>query len=227
MRPLNVLVACEESGAVRDAFIALGHNAISCDLIPTSNPGPHWQGDVMEILYAGWDLMIAHPPCTYLTSSGLHWNKRRPGRATLTEEALAFVRVLLGAPIPKIALENPVGCISSRIRKPEQIIQPYDFGDDASKATCLWLKGLPLLRGTKFVAPRMVCGCGHTFRTGSVDKYGCPNCEREHVALPRWANQTDSGQNVLGPSDERQRERSKTYPGIAAAIADQWGGLVA
>lgn len=205
---MKVLVACEESGAVRDAFIARGHFAMSCDLIPTSSPGPHWQGDVMEIIYAGWDLMVAHPPCTYLTSSGLHWNKRRPERATQTEDALNFVRLLLNAPIPKIALENPIGCISSRIRKPDQIIQPYDFGDDASKSTCLWLKGLPPLRPTSRFPGRIV-----EWPKGSGKM------------VERWSNQTDSGQNVLGPSEDRQRERSKTYAGIAAAIADQWGSI--
>lgn len=207
MKPLKVLVACEESGAVRDAFIARGHYAMSCDLIRTSKPGPHWQGDVMEIIYAGWDLMVAHPPCTFLSSSGLHWNKRRPERAAETEAALNFVRVLLDAPIPKIALENPVGCISSRIRKPDQIIQPYDFGDDASKATCLWLKGLRPLVPTLRIPGRRVVWQG-----------------RE---VERWANQTDSGQNVLGPSTDRSRERSKTYAGIAEAMADQWGGGLA
>ena len=210
MKPLKVLVACEESGAVRDAFIARGHYAMSCDLIHTSKPGPHWQGDVMEIIYAGWDLMVAHPPCTFLSSSGLHWNKRRPERAAETEAALNFVRVLLDAPIPKIALENPVGCISSRIRKPDQIIQPYDFGDDASKATCLWLKGLRPLVPTLRIPGRKV-----EWPPGSGK------------IVERWANQTDSGQNVLGPSTDRQRERSKTYAGIAAAIADQWGGGLA
>ena len=210
MRPLKVLVACEESGAVRDAFIARGHYAMSCDLIPTASPGPHWQGDVMEILYAGWDLMVAHPPCTFLSSSGLHWNKRRPERAAETEAALDFVRVLLDAPIPKIALENPVGRISSRIRKPDQIIQPYDFGDDASKATCLWLKGLRPLVPTLRIPGRKV-----EWPPGSGK------------IVERWANQTDSGQNILGPSTDRQRERSKTYAGIATAIADQWGGGLA
>ena len=210
MKPLKVLVACEESGAVRDAFIARGHYAMSCDLIPTAKPGPHWQGDVMEIIYAGWDLMVAHPPCTFLSSSGLHWNKRRPERAAETEAALNFVRVLLDAPIPKIALENPVGCISSRIRKPDQIIQPYDFGDDASKATCLWLKGLRPLVPTLRIPGRKV-----EWPPGSGK------------IVERWANQTNSGQNILGPSTDRQRERSKTYAGIAAAIADQWGGGLA
>jgi hypothetical protein len=207
MNKLKVLVACEESGAVRDAFIARGHFAMSCDLMPTRSPGPHWQGDVMEIIYAGWDLMIAHPPCTFLSSSGLHWNKRRPERAAQTEAALDFVRILLAAPIAKIALENPVGCISSRIRKPDQIIQPYDFGDDASKATCLWLKGLAPLHPTLRVPGRVV-----EWPVGSGKM------------VERWANQTDSGQNILGPNEHRQRERSKTYAGIAAAIADQWGG---
>lgn len=205
MKKLKVLVACEESGAVRDAFIARGHYAMSCDFQASRTAGPHWQGDVMEIIYAGWDLMVAHPPCTFLSSSGLHWNKRRPERAAQTEAALDFVRVLLNAPIPKIALENPVGCISSRIRKPDQIIQPYDFGDDASKATCLWLKGLPRLVPTCRIPGRIVIQNGKE--------------------VERWTNQTDSGQNILGPSEDRQRERSKTYAGIAAAIADQWGNL--
>lgn len=143
--------------------------------------------------------MIAHPPCTYLTVSGLHWNKRQPERAQLTEEALRFVQQLLDAPIPRIALENPVGCISTRIRRPDQIIQPYNFGEDASKSTCLWLKGLPLLESTGYFPPRMVGG------------------------KPRWSNQTDSGQNKLGPSEDRWKERSRTYQGIADAMAAQWG----
>lgn len=155
---MKVLVACEYSGVVRDAFLAAGHDAMSCDLIPTDSPGPHYQGPVEDILNDGWDLMIAHPPCTYLCSSGLHWNKRgamvdgRP-RAELTEEALDFVRLLMSAPIPRIALENPQGCIGTRIdakaeygfdsRKATQTVQPHQFGHDASKATCLWLKNLP------------------------------------------------------------------------------------
>ncbi|MCW5695838.1 MAG: hypothetical protein KIS96_03775 [Bauldia sp.] len=137
-----MLVACEYSGRVRDAFIAVGHDALSCDFLATESPGPHYQGDVRDILGDGWDLMIAHPPCTYLTVAGLFRNKGNPERAAKTEEALEFVRVLLAAPIQRKALENPVGCISSRIRKPNQIIQPFQFGEDASKATCLWLEGL-------------------------------------------------------------------------------------
>ena len=197
---MRVLVACEYSGTVRDAFIRAGHYAMSCDLLPSeSTIGDHYQGNVLDILDHGWDLMIAHPPCTYLCSSGLHWNKRKPERAQHTEEALDFVRTLLDAPIPKIALENPIGCISTRIRKPTQTIQPYQFGDDASKSTCLWLKGLPPLQPTNFVEPRIVNG------------------------KQRWANQTDSGQNRLPPSPDRWKIRSETYVGIANAMAKQWG----
>jgi hypothetical protein len=196
---MKVLIACEFSGTVRDAFLAIGHEAISCDFLPTEKPGPHYQGDVLDILYDNWDLLIAHPSCTYLTSSGLHWNKRRPGRAQQTEDAIAFVMTLANAPIPKIAIENPVGCLSTRWRKPDQIIQPYQFGHDASKATCLWLTGLPKLEHTEYVAPRMVNG------------------------RPRWGNQTDSGQNKLGPSPDRWAKRSLTYQGIAKAMAEQWG----
>ena len=195
---MRVIVACEYSGTVRDAFRARGHDALSCDLLPTDAPGPHYQGDVRDILDDGWDLMIAHPPCTYLCSSGLHWNKRVPGRAQMTEDALDFVRLLLDAPIPRIALENPIGCIGTRIRKANQTIQPWQFGHDASKATCLWLKNLPLLTPTAIVEPRIANG------------------------KKRWANQTDSGQNRLPPSDDRWKIRSETYVGIAEAMADQW-----
>jgi hypothetical protein len=193
---MRVLVACEYSGAVRDAFLRAGHYALSCDLLPSDSPlGDHYKGDVRDILDHGWDLMIAHPPCTYLASSGLHWNKRRPERARQTEEALDFVRLLLDAPIPKIALENPIGCISTRISPPDQIIQPWMFGHDASKATCLWLKGLPLLQPTDILQG------GRTARR---------------------ANQTASGQNKLPPSADRWKIRSETYSGIADAMANQW-----
>ena len=195
---MRVLVACEYSGTVRDAFRARGHYALSCDLLPTDAPGPHYQGDVRDILGDGWDLMIAHPPCTYLCSSGLHWNKRVPGRAQMTEDALDFVRLLLDAPIPRIALENPIGCIGTRIRKANQTIQPWQFGHDASKSTCLWLKNLPPLTPTAVVEPRIANG------------------------KKRWANQTDSGQNRLPPSEDRWKIRSETYAGIAAAMVAQW-----
>lgn len=200
---MRVLVGCESSGTVREAFAKLGHDAWSCDFLPSELPGQHYQGDVMDMLSEKWDIAIFHPPCTYLSVSGLHWNGRVPGRAEKTEEALAFVRTLLNANVPHIALENPVSAISSRIRKPDQIIQPHQFGHDASKKTCLWLKNLPKLTATGAVAPRLVAG------------------------KPRWANQTDSGQNKLTPSPDRWKERSKTYEGIASAMASQWSAAVA
>jgi hypothetical protein len=219
---MKVLVACEYSGTVRDAFLAKGHDAMSCDLLPTDSPGPHHQGDVLEILDQGWDLMIAHPPCTYLAVSGLHWNKRVEGRAEKTEEALLFVQALMDAPIHRIAIENPVSCISSRIRKPDQIVQPWWFGDDASKKTCFWLKNLPELKGTSVVNPRYSCSCGQVFDY-SLGKHGCPNCLGEGKVREIWANQTPSGQNKLGPSADRWKLRSVTYQGIANAMAEQWG----
>lgn len=219
---MNVLVACEFSGVVRDAFIARGHNALSCDLRPTERPGPHYQGDVRDVLAdPEFDLMIAHPDCTYLSVSGLHWNRRRPGRAAQTEAALDFVRYLLRVAIRRKCIENPVSCISTRIRPATQIIQPWMFGHDASKATCLWLDELPPLTPTLQVDPRMVC-CGAEVPDG-LGKYGCPNCNGDKVARPRWANQTDSGQNRLAPSPTRAMDRSRTYSGIAAAMAEQWG----
>lgn len=198
-RPLRVLVACEFSGIVRDAFTKLGHEAVSCDLLETEAPGAHYVGDVREILNDGWDIVVAHPPCTYLCSSGLHWNSRRPGRAAKTESALRFVRLLLASPVRHLALENPVGCISTRIRKPDQTIQPWQFGHPESKATCLWLRGLPPLQST---------------RTLTLPDSG------------RWANQTPSGQNNLSPTPERWKDRSRTYPGIATAMARQWSAHV-
>jgi hypothetical protein len=150
---MNVLVACEFSGIVRDAFTARGHFAMSADLLPSERPGPHWQGDVMALLDVGfpWDLMIAHPPCTHLAVSGARWFKEKQHEQA---EALEFVAQLLGAGIPRIALENPVSVISSRIRKPDQVIQPYQFGHGETKATCLWLKNLPKLEPTNIVAGR-------------------------------------------------------------------------
>ncbi len=218
---MKVLVACEYSGTVRDAFLRMGHDAMSCDLLPTDAPGPHYQGDVCDVLNQGWDLMVAHPPCTYLSASGMHWTKRGLRDPQLTEDALDFVRLLMGAPIPRIAIENPISIISTRIRKPDQIVHPYQFGHDASKATCLWLKNLPTLRATQMFAPKMYC-CGVEVENG--DKYGCPNCLGMNVARPRWGNQTPSGQNKLPPSADRWKIRSATYQGIADAMAAQWGG---
>jgi len=181
---MRVLVACEFSGTVRDAFIRAGHDAMSCDILPTERPGPHYQGDVRDVLGANWDLMVAHPPCTHLAVSGARWFKDKlPEQA----EALAFVRLLLDAPIPRIALENPVSIISSRIRKPDQTIQPWQFGHGETKATCLWLKGLPKLTPTDIVEGR----------------------EQRVHRMP--------------PSPDRWRERSRTFSGIAAAMAAQWG----
>ena len=168
---------------------------MSCDLLPTDAPGPHYQGDVSDVIADGWDMMIAHPPCTYLSVSGMHWTTRGLRDPELTEDALAFVQLLLDAPIKKIALENPVSIISTRIRKPDQIIQPWWFGHDASKKTCLWLKNLPPLVPT--------------------DKLPGDNKTRR-------ANQTPSGQNKLGPSADRWKLRSATYQGIADAMAAQW-----
>jgi hypothetical protein len=193
---MRVLIACEYSGRVRDAFLAAGHDAMSCDLLPTDSPGPHYQGDVFDITGDGWDLMVAHPPCTYLSVSGMHWTTRGLRDPQLTEDALAFVQRLMDAPIERIAIENPISVISSRIRKPDQIIQPWWFGHDASKKTCLWLKNLPLLQPTD-----MLPGDAKT----------------------RRANQTASGQNKLPPSKDRWKIRSETYAGIANAMAAQWG----
>jgi hypothetical protein len=200
---MRVLVACEYSGVVRDAFLNAGHYAMSCDLLPCESTasGDHYQGNVLDVLDHGWDLMIAHPPCTYLSVSGMHWTTRGLRDPQLTEDALAFVRALMMAPIQRIAIENPVSVISTRIRKPDQIITPWQFGHDASKKTCLWLKDLPLLTPTKLITPRIVNG------------------------RKRWGNQTDSGQNRLGPSADRWKIRSATYQGIADAMATQWGAL--
>lgn len=195
---MNVLIGCEFSAVVRDAFRAKGHDAWSCDLLPCEgDPAFHIQGDVFDAIDSrAWDLGIFHPPCTYLCSSGLHWNKRRPDRALLTHEAVLFFFRLVDCGIPKIAIENPIGCMSTHYRKPDQIVQPYWFGHPESKRTCLWLKNLPCLKPTN-ILPKPECGY--------------------------WANQTPSGQNKLGPSPTRWKERSKTYQGLADAMAEQWG----
>jgi hypothetical protein len=254
---MKILVACEYSGAVRDAFLAKGHDAMSCDLLPTDVPGPHYQGDVRDIINDGWDMMFAFPTCTYLCSSGMHWTTRGKRDPQLTEDALDFVRFLLDAPIQKIVLENPVGAISTRIRKPEQKIQPWHYGDDASKKTCLWLKGVrPLEIYLPKVCPpkgwqKVMCAmdmvececCGEPFCPECNDHYTDCNCigptqdeatykmvdgvlfaTLEHPAPKMiWGNQTPSGQNKLGPSEDRWKLRSKTYRGIADAFAEQWG----
>lgn len=183
---MKVLVACEYSGTVRDAFLRGGHEAMSCDLLPTDVSGPHYQGDVFDIIGQGWDIMIAHPPCTHLAVSGArYFYKKQKEQA----EALDFVRRLMNAPIPRIALENPISVISSRIRKPDQIVQPWQFGHGETKATCLWLKNLPKLVPTNVVEGR----------------------EQRIWLLP--------------PSKDRWKIRSKTFQGIADAMAFQWGRL--
>lgn len=202
---MRVLVACEFSGTVRDAFQAKGHDAWSCDLLPTERGGPHIQGDVTSILAAGWDLMIAHPPCTYLTVSGNKWMKpefahRFPRRAEQREEAVAFFLALYNAPIPRVAVENPIGIMSTRFRKPDQVVQPWMFGHGETKATCFWLRGLSPLLPTHH-------------KDGDLFTEAAPveRVQRLHL---------------LPPSATRWAERSKTYPGIAAAMADQWGALL-
>tara|TARA_R110002051_G_scaffold75977_1_gene138772 strand:+ start:9 stop:665 length:657 start_codon:yes stop_codon:yes gene_type:complete len=193
---MKVLVACEYSGVVRSAFATLGHDAWSCDILPTDIEGNHYQGDVSNILDQGWDLMIAHPPCQYLSVSGNRWMNEQPDRQQHRDKALDFVRLLMAAPIEKIAIENPISVISSQIRKPDQIIQPYMFGHQARKTTCLWLKGLPLLVPTDIVGQGEI----HTTKSGK--------------RIPKWYN--------LPPSKDRSKIRSKTFEGIAAAMASQW-----
>lgn len=187
MRALRVLVACEFSGVVRDAFRALGHEAWSCDLLESERPGPHVVCDVREVLRDGWDLMIAHPPCQHLAVSGARWFS---GKGAEQAAALDFVQELMVAPIPRIAVENPVSVISTAIRRPDQVVQPWMFGHGETKATCLWLKGLP-----KLIPSRIVDG-----RAARVHR--------------------------MAPSPDRWRERSRTYVGIAQAMAAQWGGPV-
>lgn len=197
---MKVLVACEFSGIVRDAFIARGHTAWSCDLLPTeSDGGPHIVGDVRNVLALDWDMMIAHPPCTYLANSGVHWLYRQDGRWERMREAARFFRTLLEAPIARIAVENPIMhkyAVEIVGRKHDQTIQPYEFGHPESKRTCLWLKGLPHL---------------------------VPIDVLQRPANGKWQNQTPSGQNRLGPSPDRWKLRSATYRGIAEAMAAQWG----
>ena len=184
---MRILVACEYSGTVRDAFRALGHDAMSCDLLPTERPGPHYQGDVFDILDNGWDMMIAHPPCTHLAVSGARWWKDKREEQ---QQALSFVAMLMGVQsIPRIAIENPVSIISTAIRKPDQIVQPWQFGHGETKATCLWLKGLPKLVPTQVVDGR------------------------------------EARIHMMSPSPDRWKERSRTYQGIADAMAAQWGNL--
>ena len=195
---MKVLVACEYSGIVRDAFTAKGHEAWSCDILPTESPGNHIQDDVLKHLDKDWDLMIAHPPCTHLAVSGARWFTEGKKDWSLQIESLDFVRKLLDAPIDKIALENPVSVISSKIRKPNQTIQPYQFGHKVSKRTCLWLKNLPNLLPTKIVEPDIV----------NVNGKKMSKFHYETFRLPKKI---------------RGKVRSRFYEGIAEAMANQWG----
>lgn len=185
---MKVLVACEFSGTVRDAFTRAGHDAMSCDLLDTESPGPHYKGDVRDVLDGGWDLMVAHPPCTHLAVSGARWFSR-PGKLEAQGEAIEFVRLLMDAPIPRIAIENPRSIISSRIRPADQCIQPWQFGVPENKGICLWLKNLPKLVPTEIVPKE--------FRKDTVWK------------MPQTA--------------DRWKKRSVFFPGVADAMADQWG----
>ena len=190
---MKILIACEYSGRVRDAFIAQGHDAISCDLLPTERVGPHYQGNVFDIINDGFDLMVAHPPCTDLAVSGAAWfaKKRADGSQ---QKSIEFFMALANANIPKICIENPIGIMSTLWRKPSQIVQPWMFGHPESKATCLWLKGIPLLIPTKNVKPEM-------------------------ELLPR---NKQMRMHYLPPSPNRWKIRSETYQGIADAMAERW-----
>lgn len=199
---LKVLVACEESGVVREAFKKKGHYSVSCDFLPSSIEGDHYQGDVLDIIHDGWDLMIAHPPCTFLCLSGARWvyDPRYPDRKEDREKAYQFVLELINAPIDKIAIENPIGYLSSRWRKPDQIIKPYMFGDNSTKSTCLWLKNLSKLSPTDVIVPDK-----HISKKGIIyDKWWFDTC-------------------LIQDHEERRKARSKTFQGIADAMADQWG----
>ena len=211
----EILIACEESQAITKAFRELGYNAYSCDLLPCSGGHPEWhiQGDAFQEAYSGkYDMMIAHPPCTYLAVSGNRWlyNKdktRNEERWKNREEGLDFVRALMNAPIEKIAIENPVSCISSEIRKPDQIIQPWQFGDEAQKTTCLWLKNLPKLKPTKIVGK------------GEMFEWTCKKTGRTKRQAQWYMDILSKAKTKA----ERQKLRSKTFQGIADAMAEQWG----
>ncbi len=208
---MKILVACEFSGIVRDAFIARGHDAMSCDLLPTERPGPHHQGDVLDILGDGWDMMIAHPPCTHLCVSGARWwkKKREDGRQL---RAIEFFKMLMDAPIGRIAAENPVGVLSSTYRKPDQYIQPFWFGDSVQKKTGLWLKNLPLLKVTRIVDRGQIYVDPRGGKHGGAHTMRAKNSYSPLMLLPR--------------SEERWKIRSRTFQGIADAMADQWGNEI-
>lgn len=205
---MHILIACETSATIANAMRENGHDVWTCDILPAQNPADqkhHFQCDIFDgILALPWDMVIAHPPCTYLSSSGQRWHKVQPERYGMMMDALAFVEALWAETehVPKVCIENPIGRLSTLWMKPSQIVQPYQYGDDASKSTCFWLKGLPCLTGTQYVEPRI------------IDYKGKP--------AKRWANQSPCGAQSLPPTADRWQIRSNTYPGIAAAMADQW-----
>lgn len=225
----KILIACEKSQIITTEFRKSGFEAYSCDILPTDgNPEWHYQMDILKLLKEeNFDLVIAHPPCTFLTVSNTYikrgCKKYTPEQATeYRKNAINFFMQFVSAKCDKIAIENPIGIMSSLYRKPDQIIQPYEFGHPESKATCLWLKNLPLLKPTKYAEfKRYRCKCGNTFEI-ELGKYGC--CD--YPAKPLWDNQTKSGQNKLPPSEKRQELRAKTYKGIAEAMAFQWSNLI-
>lgn len=226
---MKVLVACECSGRVREAFRTRGADAWSVDLKPSEDGSPyHCTEDVFVAIASDrWDLLIAHPPCTYLCGSGMHWTTRGIRPQHLTDDAVWFALRLWRAPVPRICIENPVGILARFIGPATQYVQPYQFGHDASKKTGLWLRGLPMLKldPRKYIQPRLVCACGTVWKFDPMDmrQPGCPSCgETSACSKPRWGNQTDSGQNRLGPSSARATERARTYEGIAEAMADAW-----
>lgn len=195
---MRVLVACEFSGRVRDAFLKRGHDAVSCDLLPTDSPGPHVQGNVLDILCDGWDLMVGHPPCTHLASSGAaHFERKGPA---VQKAALDFFAALYFAPIGRVCIENPVGIPSTRFGKPTQIVQPWWFGDAERKATCLWLRGLPPLKPTRRVKP-------------------------EIIVYPNGKTYSKCHNHYVKTGKPRGYERSRTFIGFAEAMADQWSAL--
>ena len=216
---MNIAILFEYSGIVRDAFLKKGHNAISCDILPTESPGPHFQGDALLFLQGKWDMIIAHPPCTYLTCSaewaykeGPYHQKVKPEtltgykRVQAREEALVVAAAVLDADVEIIIMENPQGVIGTRIRPATQYIQPNQYGEDASKNTGLWIKGVDPLIPTKQIRGRFV---EYPKGSGKI--------------VERWANQTDSGQNNMPPSKDRGKLRSKFYQGWADAMVEQWG----
>lgn len=203
---MKILIACEFSGTVRESFADKGHDAWSCDIEPTDIPGNHYQGDVKDILKEGWDMMIAHPPCTYLTVTGNKWFKpeykdRFPTRQQDRKDAIKFFMMLAEAPIDKIVIENPIGIMSTTYKKPNQIIHPWQFGHEASKSTCLWIKGLPNLEPTNIVGK----GEFVTYKSGK--------------RMTKWYADAASK-----PPKERAKIRNTTFTGIAQAMANQWGG---